>query len=78
MDEATASCDAETDAIIQKAVRNNFNEATVITIAHRLNTIIDYCFTTLAWYTGFIQHVNCIFLYFNNSRNFNFVLFPMT
>jgi len=42
MDEATASCDAETDAIIQKAVRNNFNEATVITIAHRLNTIIDY------------------------------------
>jgi len=42
MDEATASCDVETDAIIQQAVRNNFNEATVITIAHRLNTIIDY------------------------------------
>ncbi|OUM60193.1 hypothetical protein PIROE2DRAFT_54778 [Piromyces sp. E2] len=42
MDEATASCDVETDGIIQRAIRNNFNDATVITIAHRLNTIIDY------------------------------------
>ncbi|ORX56536.1 hypothetical protein BCR36DRAFT_580845 [Piromyces finnis] len=42
MDEATASCDIETDSIIQKALRNNFNESTIITIAHRLNTIIDY------------------------------------
>ncbi|ORX79967.1 P-loop containing nucleoside triphosphate hydrolase protein [Anaeromyces robustus] len=42
MDEATASCDIETDNIIQKALRTNFNDATVLTIAHRLNTIIDY------------------------------------
>ncbi|ORX39512.1 hypothetical protein BCR36DRAFT_416970 [Piromyces finnis] len=42
LDEATASCDIETDSIIQKALRNHFNESTIITVAHRLNTIIDY------------------------------------
>jgi len=42
MDEATASVDIETDAIIQQALRTKFNNSTVITIAHRLNTIIDY------------------------------------
>jgi ABC-type multidrug transport system fused ATPase/permease subunit len=42
MDEATASVDIKTDYIIQRAIRTNFNNTTVITIAHRLNTIIDY------------------------------------
>lgn len=41
LDEATASIDGETDAFIQRMLRTRFPSTTLVTIAHRLNTIMD-------------------------------------
>lgn len=42
LDEATSQMDGDTDQLIQATLRDSFSQCTLLTIAHRLHTVLDY------------------------------------
>ncbi|XP_039296327.1 multidrug resistance-associated protein 4-like [Nilaparvata lugens] len=77
MDEATANVDPQTDALIQKTIRRKFTNCTVLTIAHRLNTIMDSDMV-LVMSAGSLVEYNHPYLLLKNSDGIFFKMVEQT
>ncbi|KAM3608366.1 uncharacterized protein V6R79_023940 [Siganus canaliculatus] len=77
IDEATANVDPRTDSLIQQTIRDKFQECTVLTIAHRLNTIID-CDRILVLAAGRIQEYDQPYVLLQNREGFFYQMVQQT
>ncbi|RDX69518.1 ABC transporter C family member 8, partial [Mucuna pruriens] len=67
LDEATASIDSATDAILQRIIRQEFAECTVITVAHRVPTVIDSDMVMVLSYGKLVEYDEPLKLMDSNS-----------
>ncbi|KAK8967570.1 ABC transporter C family member 3 [Platanthera guangdongensis] len=71
LDEATASVDTATDSLIQKTLRQQFSDSTVITIAHRITSVLDSDMVLLLEHGLIVEHSTPAKLLENKSSLFS-------
>ncbi|WOL09093.1 hypothetical protein Cni_G17846 [Canna indica] len=71
LDEATASIDSATDAVLQRVIREEFSSCTVITIAHRVPTVIDSDMVMVLSYGKLVEYDKPSRLIENQSSAFS-------
>ncbi|XP_074587469.1 ABC transporter C family member 8-like isoform X1 [Curcuma longa] len=71
LDEATASIDSATDAVLQRVIREEFSNCTVITIAHRVPTVVDSDMVMVLSYGKMVEYDEPSRLIENQSSAFS-------